>query len=134
MPFVAAAAAIAGGVISLQAANQQSKALEEQGRIQQEEANREADLQEIDNRKFESKQRLSFLKNGVTLAGSPLLVSQDTIEQGAEQVAATRARGAAQRSLTTAQARIARNQGRASLIGSVGTATSALAPAKAPAA
>lgn len=53
---------------------------------------------------------MAFLKSGVTLEGSPLLVLEETRREGAEEVAAIRAGG-------ESRAKTLRAQGRSALIG-----------------
>jgi hypothetical protein len=119
---IGAGAAVYSGYEANQAAKKEKGMLEDQGRLAQEEANREATLHARDVRRFQANQSLSFLANGVSLAGSPLLVAEDTQTQGDEEVASIRKSGAAQRELYNQRGVIARNQGRAALIGGIGQA------------
>jgi len=116
---VTAGASIYGGIQANKAAQQESALLAEQGRIAQEQADEEAKSHAQDVRRFAAGQSLSFLANGVSLAGSPLLVLDDTYKQGQKEVDAIVKSGKSQASLYTQRANITANEGRASLIGGV---------------
>ncbi len=117
------AVAVGGKLYSGYQANQSAKreasALEAQGEMAQAEADREAAAHANDVRKFARVQTLSFLKNGVTLEGSPLLVLDETITQGQEEVNSIVKSGAAQRTLFNRKAGITRSEGRAKMISSI---------------
>ncbi len=104
-----------------------SKAAEEEADLVRQESLAEAERLDREHRKFLAKQSVMFLKGGVTLAGSPLLVLEETREEGRKQVAA-RLRVGFERA-----ERIER-EGRAKLIGSifgaVGSGTSMTLSAK----
>lgn len=119
---ISAVSSIAGGVSANSAARREGALLDEQGRLSQEESDREAQLHADDVRRFSKTQSLAFLKNGVTLAGSPLLTVQDSVARGQEEVDSISKSGAAQRTLYNQRAEITRNQGRAALIGGIGQA------------
>lgn len=105
------------GRIEQEAFREESRAVQLQGAIAREEAEEEAERQELENIRFQEQQRVTFLKSGVSLAGSPLLVLAETEEIGAKEVAAVRRRGAAQFGLASARARALRKRGKARLIG-----------------
>lgn len=119
---VAGGSAIYGGYQAKQSAKREASAMEAEGQLLQEEANREAGSHARDVRRFAANQSLSFLANGVTLAGSPLLVLDDTYTQGQEEVNAIVKSGNAKRNLYNQRASITRNQGRAALISGIGQA------------
>lgn len=124
MTFIAAAAIGAGGQIysgyaANQAAKREASLLEEQGVLAQEEADREAASHAEDVRKFSRTQALAFLKNGVTLSGSPLLVLDETLTKGQEEADSIAKSGAAQRNLYNKRAYNERSEGRAKLIGGI---------------
>lgn len=107
-------------------ASKQTAALqEEQGRIASLEAQREA-AQTVENaQKFRDRQILAYMKSGVTLAGSPLLVLEETITKSDEEADAIRKRGEATQRLAYSEASITRRTGRSQYIsgitGAVGT-------------
>lgn len=122
--FIGATLLGAGGTIysgyqQNQAAKREASLEEEQGRLAQEEADREAAAHAEDVRKFSRVQALSFLKNGVTLAGSPLLVLDETLKKGQEEADSIAKSGAAQRNLYNQRAYNTRSEGRAALVGSL---------------
>ncbi len=114
---ISAGSKILQGVQQNRAAKAEAELLEEQGRIESQEAQREAQRVADDRRKFRKKQTLAFLKNGVTLAGSPLLVIEETIQKSQEEVNAIVKQGRARTLLRFQQAALQRAQGRAALLG-----------------
>lgn len=78
------------GFQQMQAANEQAAAAETQARMQAAEAGRIAGLQAQQEAEAadtaERQQKLAFLKSGVELEGSPLLVMEETRQQGEENV------------------------------------------------
>lgn len=119
---VSAGASVLGGVSAYRESKKEASALEEQGLLEQQESLREAQLHADDVRRFHRTQAVAFTKNGVSLAGSPLLVLDDTVSRGQEEVDSIARSGDAARRLRNQQASKTRNQGRASLIGSIGQA------------
>lgn len=125
--LIATSAQIFGGVVSKQAADDEALLLEEQGALARLEANEEADRINTENIKFRKKQKLAFLKSGVGLIGSPLLILEETRTEGNKEVEAIRRRGQAQFTLGLRKAGITRATGRARLIGGIaGAASSAV--------
>ncbi len=114
---------VAGAAASRDAAKKEAGLQETQGRIIQAEAEETAENVGEENRKFRARQKLLFLKAGVTLEGSPLLILEETKEEGEEEVEAIQRRGAAQLTLSQQQAEITRSQGRAAFIGGIAGAT-----------
>lgn len=110
---------IVSGVQANKAAKQEASLIEEQGRIARAESEVEAARVKKENDKFIARQKLSFLKNGVSLAGSPLLVLGESQEESNKEVKAIQDRGVSQQTLAQRRAKITRNQGRSSLIGSI---------------
>jgi hypothetical protein len=90
---------------------------ESQAILAQEEALREARQVKENLEKFRKTQKLAFLKNGVTLQGSPMLVLQETERKGLEEVDAIVKRGTAISNLLFQEAKTKRRTGRAILIG-----------------
>jgi hypothetical protein len=125
--LASAGASIYGGIQANSAANREAKALQEQGRLAQEAADAEAQSHATDVRRFAANQSLAFLANGVSLAGSPLLVLEDTVKQGQAEVDSITRSGNAQNALYNQRATNTRNSGRAALIGGIGTAAGSVA-------
>lgn len=121
---VSAASKIVAGIQENNAAKAEANLLEQQGALQQEEAVAEAQRVANDRRKFRKKQKVAFLKNGITLAGSPLLVIEETRRESQLEVDAIVRRGRAQASLAFQQAAITRGGGRAALISGIFSAAS----------
>lgn len=126
---ISAGASIIGGISANNSARREAKAIEEQGRLQQEEATAEATAHAQDVRRFAANQSLSFLANGVTLAGSPLLVLEDTVMQGQNEVDSIVRSGNAARRLAGEKAENTRASGRAALIGGIASAAGTVATA-----
>jgi hypothetical protein len=110
---------IYGGYQANQAAKREANLMEMQGQIAQSEADTEAAAHARDVRQFSRNQALSFLKNGVSLAGSPLLVVDETLTEGQKEATSIAKKGAAERNLYNERAYNTRSEGRAKLIGGV---------------
>ena len=121
---ISAVSSIAGGIAGNQAAKDEARLLNEQGRLAQSEAQAEAQRKANENRKFLKRQKLAFLKAGVTLEGSPLFTLETTLEEGQEEVTAIAKRGRAQARLFSQRAVQTRGAGRASFISGIGGAAS----------
>lgn len=122
--FIGSALLGAGGQIysgyqANQSAKREASAMEAEGELAQQEADAEAAAHASDVRKFARTQSLSFLKNGVTLEGSPLLVLDETLTQGQNEVDSITKSGNAQRNLYNQRAANTRREGRAQLIGGI---------------
>ena len=120
--FTVAAIAGAGGQVyggyqANMAAKREAGLMEDQGRLAQAEAQAEAQRRADEVRKFSKVQALAFMKNGVSLSGSPLLTINDTITQGQKEVNAISASGTAKANLYNQRAAITKNEGRAAFIG-----------------
>jgi len=116
---ISVGAKITAGIQENNAAKAEAKLLEAQGVLTQEEAVAEANRVANDRRKFRKKQKVAFLKNGITLAGSPLLVIEETRRESQMEVDAIVRRGRAQASLAFQQAAITRGGGRAALVSGI---------------
>lgn len=121
---LSAGASVAGGFAADKASKKEANALNDQAGIAQDEATAEANRRATEVRQFQRRQKLAFLKNGVTLEGSPLLILDETLASGQEEVDAIMKRGTAQAKLLRENAAQARNKGRAALIGGIGSAAS----------
>lgn len=134
MSLVGPALAIGGAIFAAREAKAQEKAQrraadadmlavaeeadlrDEQADINLEEAEIEAGRIEEQNRKFKAKQSLAFLKNGISLANSPLLVLAETDLFGREEVAAFRGRAEKQFDLDVRRTDLFRATGRSRLL------------------
>lgn len=120
--FIAAAATAAGGKIlgglsERDAQKNRAGILEDNARLAASEAEARAKRRALEVRKFAANQKLAFLKNGVTLEGSPLLALDETYALGQEEVNAITKSGQAQASAYWREAQIGKRQGRAAMIG-----------------
>jgi hypothetical protein len=119
---VVAATAIYSGVSSYQSGKKQEKLMKEQGALQLQEGLFEAKRVRDEGYRFEQEQMMQYIGAGVEIKGTPLLVMADTMARAEEEAKATERRGYALESFAAKQGSIAVNQGRAALIGSIGSA------------
>lgn len=122
--FIAAAVITAGGKIlggmaERDAQKNRAGILEDNARLAAAESEARAKRRALEVRKFAANQKLAFLKNGVTLEGSPLLALDETYALGQEEVNAISKSGQAQASAYWREAQIAKKQGRAAMIGGI---------------
>lgn len=116
---------VLGAMSAKQSADDEAEALEQQAELARQEDLEEARRLDIEHRKFLARQSVMFLKGGVVLKGSPLLILQETREEREKQVKAQKERGEARFALGIGRAARVEREGRASLVGGlVGTATS----------
>ncbi len=115
---------IFGGISASKAADAEADALEREAALARQEALEEADRLEKEHRKFLSRQSIMFLKGGVTLSGSPLLVLEETREEKKKQVEAQKKRAGALFQLGLDKAKRVSAEGRARLVGGLFDATS----------
>lgn len=115
-----ATAAVAQTVIGVQQANKQARAFQDQADLKAAETQEAAANARIENKKFQARQKVAFLANGVRLTGSPLLSLEESTEVGEQNVQGILRSGEAQSRLLQKQSSIARNEGRAKLIGGLG--------------
>lgn len=129
VPLAVASAvlSVAGGISKQSAANKEARALDDQASLMEQEAQEEARIHAVRVRKFMGNQKSAFLKNGVTLDGSPLWVLEDTRSAGQAEVDSIVKQGAAKATLSRQRAEIARSEGRAALIGGFSQGFSSLA-------
>lgn len=121
----------------IQAGKQQQKALEFNAAVQRNQAIREefaaqgqADIIRERGRRLQARQRTQFAKAGVGLAGSPLLVFEETASIIAEDVSATLFGGRQRASFSRSQAGFSLAQGRSAFrAGVIGAGTSLLSGA-----
>lgn len=124
MAAVSAVSSIAGGMQKQASAKKEAQSLENQAVLTQQEAEIEAKIHATQVRKFAANQKSAFLKNGVTLDGSPLLVLDDTYSSGQEEVNAIVRSGSARAQLLREKADQTRSEGRSQLIGGISSAAS----------
>ena len=120
-------AQVFSGIQASKAAKREASFQRQQATLAQQESEIEAERVELENRKFKKRQKIAFLKSGVTLLGSPLLVLDETERESQKQVQSILRRGTAQFRLGLQRADITRRRGRAALIGGIaGAASTAL--------
>ncbi len=121
---VNAVGSIAGGMAAQRAAEDEADALAEQAALSRQEALEEAERLDKEHTRFLARQSLMFLKGGVTLSGSPLLVLTETREEREKQVQAQIDRANAIYKYGMKSAARTKAQGRSALIGGIlGAAT-----------
>lgn len=106
------------GVSAKKSAEEEAGAQKRQAGLQVEESEVFAEQTAEEFRKFKRKQKLLFLKSGIRLEGSPLLVLQETEAEGQRRVTAIRKRGRALGGLGRTRANILRRTGRSRLLSS----------------
>lgn len=117
---------ILGGMSERDAQKSRAGMFEDESRLASAEATANAKQRARDVRRFAANQKVAFLKNGVTLEGSPLLALEDTYQQGQEEVNAITDSGNARASLYWREGQIAKKQGRAAMVGGILGASSTL--------
>lgn len=124
---VAGGGKVLGGMAERDALKKRAGMQEDQARLATAEAAAQAKRRASDVRRFAANQKVAFLKNGVTLEGSPLIALEDTYTMGQEEVDSIVNRGNAQSNLYWQEAKLSKKQGRAAMIsGITGAASSAL--------
>lgn len=114
---------VTSGITSYANSKSEAAAQESQAELIKLESDVEADRVAKANAKFKQRQKMLFIRSGISLAGSPLLILEETERESQQEVSAIRARGTAQQALGFAQAQQTKNIGRAKLVGSFGQAT-----------
>lgn len=118
---------VVGGFAAQSAARQEASALDQQAALTEQETARDVEKRKREVLAFRDAQASKFNNSGVLLEGSPLLVLQETIDLGNEELTAMMQRGNARANLLRSQAGMARTQGRNALIGGfTGAASGAL--------
>ena len=112
-------AQIFSGVSQKQAADDQAGLIQEQARIQREETGAEVGRRTEERNRFIAKQKVAFLASGVGLAGTPLIVLEESFKQFNVEIAAIKRSGSAKAKLLERQAGITKRTGRAALISGV---------------
>lgn len=116
---VSLALTVGAGLIQHQAqasaARAQARALERNAEIAREIAAQNADQSQRTTKQILGRQRALYLKSGVRLEGTPLLVQQETAAEGELAALKIRRSGDAEAARLSNEARAARLQGRAAL-------------------
>lgn len=127
MLVISAGLQVAGGFMQYSQQKKADKAAKnaafEEARLAEEDANRAALQEKIEADKTRKIQKMAYLSSGVDLSGSPLLVMEETRNQGNENAKNIKDSGYARADLTRKQGSV----GRASLVGSVVNTASGLA-------
>ena len=108
-----------GGLFGYFASLEGAQIAESRGRMLRMEAEDEAVRYSEQARKFGARQKVSYLKAGVELSGSPLDVLDETIRTTREDLSAIRARGRAGQSDYNEVARQTRAQGRQAILSGI---------------
>ena len=124
---LSAGAQIFSGMAALRSADAEAGVQRQQAELASMEANEEAARTERDAESFRKRQKILFLKSGVALEGSPLLILEETQRNAQKEADAIRKQGVARFSLGQQRAKQAPRKGRAALLGSVGEAFSSIA-------
>ena len=124
---VAAGAAVYSGYQSKQASKREAGLMEDQAKIARAEAEAAAQRRADQIRSLSKRQALAFMKNGVSLTGSPLLTIDNTVTKGQEEVNAIAKRGDSQATLFNARAAMLKNAGRADFLGGLITGAASAA-------
>lgn len=111
-----------GGLMGFLGAEDTAAMAESRGRMIRAEADADAQRYAERAQAFKATQKVAFLKNGVTLSGSPLDVLARTARVAQENISAIRARGAAGQFDQEMQATQAGINGRNALIGGMASA------------
>lgn len=121
MKFASIASAgmsVVSGIQGMKAGNEQADLAMQQANMQGVEqerlAQREARMVQEEADATERKQKIAYLKSGVSLEGSPLLVMEETRQKGADNVAEVLAGGKAASSAAQMEGRITAKRAKAS--------------------
>lgn len=116
---VQALAGLAGGFSTMNQVNTEVDAQNLQADVVLQESQRDAAQKAREVTTFQSRQAHQYRSSGVILQGTPLLMLEQTRSLGQQEVDALISRGKAQSDLLKSRAKILKNQGRASMFGSV---------------
>lgn len=116
---IAALMQVLGGVSANKAAKAEAQAQEDQIQYVQEDTSNEARQKAREVTKFREEQAVAYNKSGVTLAGSPLLVLDETRRLGQEEIDAIQRRGQNMQELYKQKAKQTKSAGRSALLGSL---------------
>lgn len=115
---------VVGNVMSVNSAGMESNATMQEGELAYQEALLEADRTAEQGRQFQAEQKMKYVMSGVMLAGSPIMVLDDTANKVQDEINAIKQRGEAQRAVAYARAGITKSEGRTGFLsGLVNTGT-----------
>lgn len=115
---------IYGGYSAYKAGKKQASLLKQQGQLIYQESLRDAEVTLDDGKRFQQEQEMAYISSGVEIEGTPLLVMTETTRMAGAEAKAIKESGAAQRELYNKQAKMAKSEGKAKLIGSIFGASS----------
>ena len=124
---VSALSQVAGGISSMNAANQEADAQKREADLLWQESQTEAAQKARDVNAFQSKQAHSYASSGIMLQGTPIQVLEDTRSKGQQEIDAIIKRGKVAKQLAMVRSNMTRSQGRASMLGSLVKAGTGLA-------
>jgi len=110
--YIQAAALIISSIKKKKETREAAKEQKKLGRLAAEEGEAEAQRRGAENVIFGGRQKLSFLKQGVQLADTPLLVLRETKKVGERETTAIRRRAGTQRNIFRLRSRLLRSQSR----------------------
>ena len=123
LKFLPIAATVGGQLFSgfsgSTAAGSEADSIEAQAELERSEILEEARRQKVQNRKFLARQSVMFVKGGVSLEGSPMLVLEETAEESEKQFAAGKRQAEARFKFGMGKAERVRAQGRGKLLGGI---------------
>ena len=108
----------------------EAKAIRKQGARALEEAREDARRQRIEGRKFGARQKLAFLKSGVSLEGSPLLALAETKKEISTRSDRIESAGGSRFQFARTKAKLGRARGRSAMIGSSAQAAGSFSEAQ----
>jgi hypothetical protein len=112
-------ASLAGGFMGMKSASDEARLLESQADIARQEAEVDAAAKARDVRRFQADQAHKYAASGITLEGSPVLVLEETLRLGQQEVDAIIRRGKANMDLLKQKARITKSGGRNAFLSSI---------------
>lgn len=108
---------VVSGLFNMSAAGDQASALRSQASLVRAETAAEIERYKISAARFKASQKMSYIKSGVQIEGSPLDVLDETARTASENISAIRAQGEAEATKLTSQARTVKSSARAALVG-----------------
>lgn len=115
---------VVSGLFNMSAAGDQASALRSQASLVRAETAAEIERYKISAARFKASQKMSYIKSGVQIEGSPLDVLDETARTASENISAIRAQGEAEATKLTSQARMVKSSARAALVGGLTKAAS----------
>lgn len=107
------------GFAASRAAKEEAGQIEAQASLERAENLEETRRQKVENRKFLAKQSVMFIKGGVSLEDSPMLVLHETREESEKQFAAGKRQAEARFEFGMSKAARIEAQGRSKLLGGI---------------